>query len=408
MPCKPQKARQLLKQKKAKVVKKTPFTIQMLYGSSGYKQEVSVGVDAGSKHIGLSATTKDKVLFETDVELRNDIVTLISERSMFRRERRLRKTRYRKPRRNNRSASKQNGWIAPSIRNKIDSHHKVIEDTYKMLPVSKLIVETASFDIQKLMNPSITNYEYALGEQHGFSNIREYVLFRDNHKCRCCKGKSKEKILQVHHIESRKTGGNAPNNLITLCRTCHEKYHNGEIKLPVSIKRGQKQNHATFMGIMRKSLMKELKEKYPNVSETYGYLTKNTRIENCLPKEHYIDARCISGNPNAKSDGIVYYQKKVRCHNRKIHQCKIAKGGKRKVNQAPYEIFGFRLWDKVFFRNQECFVYGRRTRGEFLLKKLDGSYVADSVKHHRIKLLEKAKHLLIERRFVSNANMCST
>ena len=50
-----------------------------------------------------------------------------------------------------------------------------------------------------------------------FWNVREYVLFRDGHQCQCCKGKSKDPILNVHHIESRMTGGNAPNNLITLC-----------------------------------------------------------------------------------------------------------------------------------------------------------------------------------------------
>ena len=36
MPCKPKKARKLLEANKAKVVKRTPFTIQLLYGSSGY------------------------------------------------------------------------------------------------------------------------------------------------------------------------------------------------------------------------------------------------------------------------------------------------------------------------------------------------------------------------------------
>ena len=51
MPCKPQKVRKLLKQNKAKIVKKQPFTIQLLYSSSGYKQTINLGVDAGSKVI---------------------------------------------------------------------------------------------------------------------------------------------------------------------------------------------------------------------------------------------------------------------------------------------------------------------------------------------------------------------
>lgn len=399
MPCKPQKARKLLKEGKAKVIKKTPFTIQMSYGSSGYKQDVSVGVDSGSTHIGLSATTKDKVLFETDVELRNDIVGLIAERKALRKERRYRKTRYRQARFNNRKASKKDGWLAPSTKHKINSHLKIIDDVYKMLPVSKLIVEVASFDIQKIKDDEIKGIEYQNGEQLGSWNVREYVLFRDGYKCQCCKGKTKDVVLNVHHIESRRTGGNAPNNLITLCSTCHNNYHKGIIELPKNIKRGQKFNHSAFMGIMRNSLLETLKEKYENVYATYGYITKNVRIKNNLPKEHFIDARCISGNPKAKSDGVVYYQKKVRCHNRQIHKCKVLKDGKKKNNQAPYEVFGFRLWDKVLFNGETCFVQGRRTRGEFQLKKLDGTLISSSVRYHKIKLLERAKHFLIERRF---------
>jgi len=102
MPCKERKAKILLKQGKAKVVKRTPFTIQLLFGSSGYRQSVNLGIDAGSKHIGLSATTKEKVLYEADVELRNDIVDLLSTRREARRTKRNHKTRYRKPRFNNR------------------------------------------------------------------------------------------------------------------------------------------------------------------------------------------------------------------------------------------------------------------------------------------------------------------
>jgi len=63
MPCRPQKARKLLKEQKAKVIKRTPFTIQLLYGSSGYKQDVTLGVDAGSKTTGVSATTENKEVF---------------------------------------------------------------------------------------------------------------------------------------------------------------------------------------------------------------------------------------------------------------------------------------------------------------------------------------------------------
>lgn len=364
------KVRRLLKSGQAKCVKRCPFIIQLMYEAENNVQEVSLGVDAGSKHIGLSATTEDRVLYEADVELRNDIVELLSTRRESRRARRNRKTRYRPARFSNRK--KPEGWLVPSIKHKIQTHLSVIAGVHKFLPITKIIAEVAAFDIQKIKNPDIQGKEYQEGDQLNFWNTREYVLFRDGHTCQCCKGKSKDKILNVHHIESRKVGGDAPNNLITLCETCHTKYHKGEIELPKTIKRGMKFNDATFMGIMRWAFYNKLKEIYKNVSLTYGYMTKMTRIESNLPKEHYIDARCISGNPTANSDNVVYYQKKIRCHNRQLHKFNASKGGVRKNKQAPYFTKGFCLFDKVSAKNKEWHIYGRRLKGAFVLKTFSG------------------------------------
>ena len=392
------KVRVLLKSGKAKVVKKCPFTIQLLYDSTNHTQKVTFGVDSGSRHIGISATTKDKVLFETDAELRNDIVDLLSTRRELRRSRRNRKTRYRKPRFDNRK--RKDGWLAPSVQQKVDSHLTMIEKVRKILPISDIVAEVASFDIQKIKNPSISGAEYQQGEQLDFWNVREYVLFRDGHTCQCCKGKSKDKILNVHHIESRKTGGDAPNNLITLCETCHTGYHKGTVKLPKTIHRGMSFRDATFMGIMRWAFYNKLKEIYPNVSLTYGYITKHTRIENDLPKDHYIDARCISGNPKAVNSGEVFYYKKVRCHNRQIHKAKILKGGIKKRNQAPYEVKGFRLYDKVLWKGQKCFIFGRRSTGRMDLRLLDGTHINASVGYKNLKLLNMCSNYLIEQKKV--------
>ena len=226
------------------------------------------------------------------------------------------------------------------------------------------------------------------------------MLFRDGHKCQCCKGKSKDKILNVHHIESRKTGGNTPNNLITLCETCHTGYHKGIVKLSKTIHRGMSFKDATFMGIMRWALYDRLKTIYPDVKLTYGYITKNTRIKNGLPKDHCIDARCISGNPLALSDGTVYYQKKARCHNRQIHKSTILKGGYRKRNQAPYDVKGFRLYDQVLWKGQKCFIFGRRSTGYMDLRLLDGTHLNASVGYKNLKLLKMRSNYLIEQRKV--------
>ncbi len=392
------KVRVLLKDGKAKVVNRCPFTIKLLYPCDNGVQPVSLGIDAGSKHIGISATTESKVLYEADVELRNDIVGLLSTRRESRKTRRNRKTRYRKARFNNRVSTKKKGWLAPSIRHKIETHLTVIDKVNKILPISRTIAEVASFDIQKIKNPDIEGVGYQQGEQLGFWNIREYVMCRDGHVCQCCKGKSKDKILNVHHIESRKVGGDAPNNLITLCETCHTGYHKGTVKLPDKIKRGMKFNDAAFMGIMRWAFYNKLKELYPNVSLTYGYLTKDTRIRNHLPKEHFIDARCISGNPLAISDGTVYYQKKVRRHNRQIHKFTTNKGGTRKFNQSPYIVKGFRLFDKVQYQEKLYFIFGRRSTGSFDIRTLDGTKVNKSYK--KLKLIETRQSFLTEQRKV--------
>ena len=398
MPCKPRKARLLLKNKQAKILKYEPFTIQLLYGSSGYKQKVSLGVDAGSKYVGASATTKKQELYASQTELRGGmIVKLLSDRRELRHSRRSRKTRYRKPRFLNRVHSKHKGWLSPSIENKINTHIRIIDDVYKLLPIYNIIVETASFDIQKLKNKDISGKEYQEGEQLGFSNVREYVLSRDNHTCQCCHGKLKDNILQVHHIESRKTGGNAPNNLITLCKTCHTKYHNGEIKLPKKIHRGTKFKDATFMGIMRWILYERLKKLYKNVSMTYGYITKNTRIKNNIAKTHTADAYCIANNLNAKRLNYYYLQKQVRRHNRKLHKSKIYSGGYRKNNQAKYSVFGFHLFDKVKYNNIDCFIFGRRSSGSFDIRKLTGEVISHGISYKKLKLVEYRKSLLIER-----------
>lgn len=396
MPCKEAKARKLLKQNKAKIAKYELFTIQLLFDCENQTQEVNLGIDAGGKHIGVSATTEKQVLYEADIELRNDIVDKLSSRREARRTRRNR-LRYRPARFNNRVKSKHKGWLAPSVEQKINTHIQVIKHLYEILPITKLIIETAQFDIQKINNPEIFGEKYQQGEQLGFWNTREYVLFRDNHECQCCHGKSKDNILNVHHIESRKTGGNAPNNLITLCETCHKAYHKGKIKL--SLQRGKSYRDATFMASMRKALLNRLRALYPNVCETYGYITKNIRIRNDLPKEHYIDARCISGNPKANPLDYYIYQKCVRRQNRQIHKNNFLKGGYKKNNQLSGDVFGFKLFDSIIYQHKRYFVFGKRKTGYLDIRDLSGNKVNNgSISYKKLERVCNNRTTLTERR----------
>ena len=401
------KVRHLLKDGKAKVVKRCPFTIQLLYESTNHTQDITLGVDAGSKTIGLSATTTDKELYAAKIELRNDVSKLLTARRQNRRNRRHRKNRYRKARFNNRVHSKNKGWLAPSVEHKINTHLKAISDVHNILPVTKIIVETAQFDTQLLKaiyngSPLPQGIDYQQGELLGFANLREYCFWRDNYTCQWCKGKSKNKILHMHHWNYwRGDHTNKPESVITLCDTCNDsKNHKPEANMlwGWEPKVTKSYKNATFMNIMRWNFYKRLKEIYPNVAMTYGYITKATRIENNLPKEHHIDARCISGNPKAKPLGDIYYQKKVRCHNRQIHKNTILKGGYRKLNQAPIYVTGFQLFDKVSYNNQECFIFGRRSNGSFDIRLLDGTKISAGISYKKLKLLEKRKSYLVERR----------
>ena len=396
MPCSPAKARLLLKAQKAVVKRRTPFTIQLTQTTGETVQPVTLGVKAGSKEIGLSASTDKAELYASIVQLRSDIVDLLSTRRASRRARRNRKTRYRAPRFNNRVHSKNKGWLAPSVENKINAHLSRVAAVRKILPVTKIVVETAAFDIQKIQNPDIEGTDYQQGDQLGFWNVREYVLFRDRHKCCHCHGKSKDSILNVHHLESRKTGGDAPNNLITLCETCHKAYHAGKITLKQ--KRGQAFRDAAFMGIMRWTFFNRLKAQCPEIEvrNTYGYLTKNTRIRNGFAKAKTVDAFCIAGNLGAQRLGEYFFQKQTRKHNRQIHKMSILKGDVRKRQQAPYEVKGFRLFDKVRFNGQEGFVFGRRSSGFFDVQTLCRKKLSAGVSYKKLRLLEKRQTFLTQ------------
>ena len=408
MPCSPAKARHLLDQKKAIVKKRTPFTIQLLYGSTGYKQPIVLGVDAGSKTVGLSASTERKELFTAEMKPRNDIVDKLSTKRELRRSRRNRKTRYRPARFNNRKKTKKPGWIAPSIQVKIQEHITTINRICKLLPITKVIVETAEFDTQRLQamiagKPLPVGTDYQRGAQLDFYNVRQYVLHRDGYKCRKC-GAHKDVKFHVHHLESRKTGGNSPDNLITLCETCHENYHKGLITLD-KLKRRPSLRDATFMGIMRKTLITRLQNELNiPVIETKGYITKYTR-ENILKlnKTHINDALSIAhefqgfdslSNTQIARVNRTYTIKPIRHHNRQLHKTNF-KNGKRKANQAPKYVCGFKLFDKVKYNGKECFINGRRTTGYFSLKTIDNKVITNSIHYRYLKPLEKSTEYLI-------------
>lgn len=330
--------------------------------------------------------------------MRSDVTKLLSSRRELRRTRRNRKTRYRKSRFDNRK--RKDGWLAPSVAQKVESHLKVIRLAHKLLPITKTTIEVAQFDAQKIKNPDIKGDEYQQGEQMGFWNVREYVLARDGHRCVHCKGKSKDPILNVHHLESRKTGGNSPSNLVTLCETCHKAYHRGEFEL--KIKRGSSLRDAAVMNIMRWAVYERAKEEFENVNLTYGYITKHTRIENGIAKTHAADAFCIAKNVHARRSKSFFMCRCVPRHTRALHVANPKKSGIRRSCIASHKIgkSRFQRFDMVRWKGKECFIFGS-THGNVVLRKIDGVKVHETqaVSAKTIKFLKRIRNnILMEER----------
>ncbi len=372
MPCSPARARHLLKDGKAKIVRRDPFTIKLLFGSSGYTQDVGAGMDTGSKTIGAAAIANGKVVYQAEVTLRDDVSRKIKQRATYRRTRRDRKTRYRQPRWSNRASLRADGRLAPSIRSKVESHLRERDFVERILPVRRWKVELASFDIHKIVNPDVEGAGYQEGAQKDFYNVKAYVLHRDGYKCQSGrKGKHSPK-LHVHHKVFRAQGGSdEPSNLVTLCATSHDDLHAGKFNLKVKRARTR---HATEVGIVKGAIARTGWA----FSPTFGYETKWKR-EQCLgwPKSHADDAVSI-----CCEDGAVVTPNPTVL--RKRH---VAKGdyqqtsGKRSEQRIPTgKLFGLRKFDLVATPNGVGFVKGKRSTGYFAIAGVDGTPINNSAR----------------------------
>lgn len=389
------KVKWLLRKKRARVVKRTPFTIQLLYLPKTHcTQDVTLGVDAGGSIVGLSATTDKKELFSAEVKVRNDIPELMTERSEARRSRRGR-LRHRKARFKNRKRPK--GWLTPTMRNKISTHENAIADVCEILPVSRIVIETASFDIQQINAEDEKGLVYHDKESRSYKNRKLTRKAMDEFKCRNC-GSTKE--LEVHHRIRRADGGtDRLENLVTLCHKCHTDYHDGKIELNIKEPDAESFKGAATMNTMRWKLLEAIRDEYPDkgVYETFGYITAETRNQLNLNKEHRIDAFCIAGNLQAERTVVVYDVTKVRCHNRKLFKSNTKKGGLRQRHQAPRTVRGFRIWDKVEYKGREAIVTCRKSDGRVNLKFADGS-TEKHISMKKICLVEHSKTRIYMRR----------
>jgi hypothetical protein len=376
MPTFPVIARLLLKEKKAKVVRKTPFTIKLLYETTEFTQPIIAGMDTGSAKVGCAAISGDQVLYQSEVSLRNDIKNKMTQRRQYRRTRRSRKLRYRPKRFDNRGNSTKKGRIAPSIRSKVESHIREKKFVESILPVTTWVVELASFDIHKITNPKVEGIEYQNGNMKGFYNTKAYVLFRDNYTCQYCSGKSKDEKLDCHHIIFRKNNGtNDHKNLITLCKTCHQDLHAKYTQKTFPIQGViSKTKHATEIGIIKSQLRKSGWK----FTETFGYETKFKREKNLkLPKTHSNDAIAICCNDSQviQPDDMIYVKRHVSAGDYK--QTK----GKHSEKKIPTgKLFGLRKFDLIKTKKGIGFIKGKRSSGYFSISDISNKIISKSVK----------------------------
>jgi len=192
MPCSPAIARLLLKQGKAKVVRRTPFTIKLLsQPEKTYPQPLTLGVDTGSAMIGSAISDeRGNILYLSEVEVRNDIASTMKERATYRRNRRKRKTRYRPARYLNRKNSIKTGRFSPTMTSKIDAHLREIRFVRSLLPLTSTVLETGTFDPHALKHPEVlqNKWLYQKGVNYGFANTKAYVQYSRPVAQACCSG----------------------------------------------------------------------------------------------------------------------------------------------------------------------------------------------------------------------------
>lgn len=355
----------------AKVVRREPFTIQLCFETTAYKQAVTVGVDAGSKMVGIAATTNGAVIYQAEVHLRTDIAEKMIQRQQYRRTRRGRKTRYRPARWANRR--RPAGWLPPSVRSKADATVKGVRFVASFLPVSQVNVEIAGFDTQKMQHPEISGVLYQQGELFGYQ-LREYLLEKWMRQCAYCKKTGLP--LQIEHIVPRSRGGSdRASNLTLACEACNSRkgtqtaeefgYPDVQKQARIPLK------DAAHVSALKTAVLQQLRSRFgaASVAVAYGYETKYKRIQILgWPKSHTNDAVAIACQMGevVKASPEVF---QILCLARGQYQRFNGHHSEHKC-WAPRKVRGFKLYERVKVNGQVGYIAGRREKGAFVVKDI--------------------------------------
>ena len=375
------KVRRMLRDGLAIVVCKNPFTIQLLYTTTNHTQTIDVGIDLGYKHIGFALVANAKVIEKGEIELRQDVSSLLTLRATLRKSRRARNTRYRKPRFNNRK--RKDGWLAPSTQSKYNHILRHINRLTKHLHAYRLHVEIANFDIAKINQPEIEGVLYQKGNLYGYENMKQYLLARENATCQFCKKKKNDK-WHIHHTVPRSQGGtDKPDNLALVHESCHSYMH--KHNMLHKLKAPKQYKDATFMNIIKWLIVNDLKKLHENVSFTFGYITKIDRQSMNLPKTHYNDALAITKQEVVKNNIKPLMIKQMRKKKRSLHEATPRKGRKipnilalrNAKNTKEVVMFNkvYALCDKVKIDKEIGFITGFTGKSAYV-QNIQGEYLS--------------------------------
>lgn len=318
MPTSEYRARRLLKSGKAVIFRHRPFTVMLTRTVSESVQPVEYCCDTGYRHIGVSVKSGRREYFHCQFDMQPDEKERHDKRRKYRRTRR-NGLRHRKPRFDNRRASKKKGWLSPSLRNVKDQHIRLFERYAAVMPITSATFEMGSFDVHAIhefeaTGTVLSGEGYQRGPQYGMDSLRKAIFYRDGYKCQVC-GKSANDgaILRAHHLGYRKGDhSDRSGNLITVCTRCHTAAnHRPGGKLYDLEARTKPLKGAAFMNAVRWQMLGELKERHPDVDwhMTYGAATQEARNVLGLAKTHTNDAYAMGGFHPAHRAHPEHYRK---------------------------------------------------------------------------------------------------
>lgn len=293
-PVRPAEARLLLNQGRAAVYKRYPFTIILKEAGTIEPKPITLKVDPGSKTTGMALVQDRKVIFAAELTHRAQAIkNALDKRRVIRHGRRARNTRYRQPRFDNRSKIK--GWLAPSLKSRVDNLQTWFTRFFKLAPVTSISMELVRFDMQLMQNAEISGIEYQQGELQGYE-VREYLLEKFNRECSYC-GKQ-DVPLEIEHIMPKSRGGS--NRVSNLCLACHECNIKKGTRTAIEFGYPEVQalakkplKDAAAVNATRWATLDMFKATGLLVEVGTGGCTKHNRSRHSYPKEHWIDAACV-------------------------------------------------------------------------------------------------------------------